>query len=305
MVLALWDRAPAGRLNGAVTDTGGWGGIALAHGDALTRGGGRGARPRPKAAGGTIGRPGAPTEWGGYSGIFLDPDRPSVGSRAQPHLGARAGRHGAPALTRGVADVMHPGRLFTPVRTHYHCEGKLFSAIDTCVDRGPRHTERTSAHEGNAGYMPRSTPVGSPRPPGPWRRRTCPRLPAPHRLPARLLDGAPRQATSSCSPSRTTARASGCPRSPKRPGAIVWPHEPACGSSAVRTMDVVGALEHRSGARGSGGCARRGWARWARPNLGRAPGAVPLEAVPDQLRTGGFCASYWLTRPGQPAPPSG
>jgi uncharacterized glyoxalase superfamily protein PhnB len=26
------------------------------------------------AAGATIGRPGAPTFWGGYSGIFIDPD---------------------------------------------------------------------------------------------------------------------------------------------------------------------------------------------------------------------------------------
>ena len=30
--------------------------------------------PRPQAAGGTIGRPGAETFWGGYSGIFIDPD---------------------------------------------------------------------------------------------------------------------------------------------------------------------------------------------------------------------------------------
>jgi uncharacterized glyoxalase superfamily protein PhnB len=27
-----------------------------------------------EAAGATIGRPGAPTDWGGYSGVFLDPD---------------------------------------------------------------------------------------------------------------------------------------------------------------------------------------------------------------------------------------
>jgi uncharacterized glyoxalase superfamily protein PhnB len=27
-----------------------------------------------RAAGGTIGRPGAETFWGGYSGVFLDPD---------------------------------------------------------------------------------------------------------------------------------------------------------------------------------------------------------------------------------------
>ena len=76
-VLALWDR---GRLaeDSTVEDTGventaGWGGITLAHNvrspaevDAVLA--------EAEAAGGTIGRPGAETFWGGYSGVFLDPD---------------------------------------------------------------------------------------------------------------------------------------------------------------------------------------------------------------------------------------
>lgn len=72
MVLALWERA-ALEVDSCVEDSGGWGGVTLAHNvsspaevDAvLAQAGG---------AGGTIGRAGAPTFWGGYSGVFLDPD---------------------------------------------------------------------------------------------------------------------------------------------------------------------------------------------------------------------------------------
>ena len=70
MVLALWDRKKLAA-DSTVTDTGGWGGITLAHNvhspaevDAVLA--------EAKAAGGTIGRSGGPTEWGGYSGIFID-----------------------------------------------------------------------------------------------------------------------------------------------------------------------------------------------------------------------------------------
>jgi uncharacterized protein len=72
MVVALWDRAKLAA-DSCVTDGGGWGGITLAHNvgspdevDAVLA--------EAEAAGATIGRPGAPTEWGGYSGIFVDPD---------------------------------------------------------------------------------------------------------------------------------------------------------------------------------------------------------------------------------------
>jgi catechol 2,3-dioxygenase-like lactoylglutathione lyase family enzyme len=72
MAFALWDR---GELAGdsTVDDSGGWGGVTLAYNvrspqeaDAVIK--------EARAAGATIGRPGAETFWGGYSGIFVDPD---------------------------------------------------------------------------------------------------------------------------------------------------------------------------------------------------------------------------------------
>jgi uncharacterized protein len=72
MVVALWDRAELAADSG-VEDAGGWGGITLAHNvrspaevDAIIA--------EAQAAGATIARPGAETFWGGYSGIFIDPD---------------------------------------------------------------------------------------------------------------------------------------------------------------------------------------------------------------------------------------
>jgi catechol 2,3-dioxygenase-like lactoylglutathione lyase family enzyme len=72
MVVALWDR---GRLaeDTVVEDAGGWGGVTLAYNtrsaaevDAVLE--------EVRAAGGTILRTGAETFWGGYSGVFADPD---------------------------------------------------------------------------------------------------------------------------------------------------------------------------------------------------------------------------------------
>ena len=72
MIVALWDRVQLAE-DSTVTDAGGWGGITLAHNvrsaeevDAVLA--------EAERAGGTIGRPGASTFWGGYSGVFLDPD---------------------------------------------------------------------------------------------------------------------------------------------------------------------------------------------------------------------------------------
>ena len=72
LVVALWDRA-ALEEDSAVDDSGGWGGVALALNvrsaqevdDVLAE---------AAAAGAVIGRPGAETFWGGYSGVFIDPD---------------------------------------------------------------------------------------------------------------------------------------------------------------------------------------------------------------------------------------
>jgi hypothetical protein len=72
MILALWSRAELAKDSG-VEDGGGWGGITLAHNvrspaevDAVIE--------AARAAGGKIPRAGAATFWGGYSGVFVDPD---------------------------------------------------------------------------------------------------------------------------------------------------------------------------------------------------------------------------------------
>ena len=72
MVVALWDRAELAADSG-VTDGGGWGGMTLAHNVGSPEQVGA-VLAEAEAAGATIARPGAETFWGGYSGVFVDPD---------------------------------------------------------------------------------------------------------------------------------------------------------------------------------------------------------------------------------------
>jgi catechol 2,3-dioxygenase-like lactoylglutathione lyase family enzyme len=72
MIVALWGRDQLAE-DSAVEDSGGWGGITLAYNcrspeevDAVIE--------EARAAGAQIGREPAPTFWGGYSAVFLDPD---------------------------------------------------------------------------------------------------------------------------------------------------------------------------------------------------------------------------------------
>jgi len=72
MVVGLWGRDKLAG-DSVVEDGGGWGGVTLAHNvaspeqvDAVLA--------QAEGAGATVGRPGAPTVWGGYSGVFIDPD---------------------------------------------------------------------------------------------------------------------------------------------------------------------------------------------------------------------------------------
>jgi len=72
MIVALWDRARLAQDSG-VQDGGGWGGVTLAYNvrspeevDAAVE--------EARAAGARIARNGAETFWGGYSGVFVDPD---------------------------------------------------------------------------------------------------------------------------------------------------------------------------------------------------------------------------------------
>ena len=72
MVLALWDRAKLAD-DSAVRDGGGWGGVTLAYNagspEAVDE-----VITEARAAGAVIGREPATTFWGGYSGVFIDPD---------------------------------------------------------------------------------------------------------------------------------------------------------------------------------------------------------------------------------------
>jgi predicted lactoylglutathione lyase len=72
MVVSLWSRTALAEDSGVI-DGGGWGGVTLAHNvgspeevDAILT--------AARAAGAQIARDGGRTFWGGYSGVFVDPD---------------------------------------------------------------------------------------------------------------------------------------------------------------------------------------------------------------------------------------
>jgi predicted lactoylglutathione lyase len=72
MVVALWSRKQLEE-DSEVEDTGGWGGVTLAYNvrspeevDAVIE--------EARLAGARIARKGGETFWGGYSGVFVDPD---------------------------------------------------------------------------------------------------------------------------------------------------------------------------------------------------------------------------------------
>src|SRR5688500_19049542 len=72
MVVALWGRGDLAEDSG-VEDGGGWGGVTLAHNvrspaEVAT------VMTEAREAGATIVRDGGETFWGGYSGVFIDPD---------------------------------------------------------------------------------------------------------------------------------------------------------------------------------------------------------------------------------------
>jgi predicted lactoylglutathione lyase len=72
MIVALWGREQLTE-DTSVQDSGGWGGVTLAYN---TRSPAEvdEVLAEAEAAGGTIARPGAETFWGGYSGVFVDPE---------------------------------------------------------------------------------------------------------------------------------------------------------------------------------------------------------------------------------------
>jgi catechol 2,3-dioxygenase-like lactoylglutathione lyase family enzyme len=72
MVVALWSREKLAD-DSTVDDAGGWGGVTLAY-NARSPDEVDAVLADAERAGARIGRSGAPTSWGGYSGIFVDPD---------------------------------------------------------------------------------------------------------------------------------------------------------------------------------------------------------------------------------------
>jgi predicted lactoylglutathione lyase len=87
IVVALWDRGLLAE-DSAVTDAGGWGGVTLAYNvrspqevDTVV--------DEARKAGATVGREPAETFWGGYSGVFIDPDGHPWEVAHNPHWGLR------------------------------------------------------------------------------------------------------------------------------------------------------------------------------------------------------------------------
>jgi uncharacterized protein len=82
-IVALWGRDLLAEDTG-VDDSGAWGGITLAHNtrsqDEVDL-----ALAEAERAGATIARPAGATDWGGYSGIFLDPDGHAWEVAHNPH----------------------------------------------------------------------------------------------------------------------------------------------------------------------------------------------------------------------------
>jgi uncharacterized protein len=72
MIVALWGREQLAE-DSVVSDEGGWGGITLAY-NTRSRDEVDAVLAEADAAGATIARWGADTFWGGYSGVFVDPD---------------------------------------------------------------------------------------------------------------------------------------------------------------------------------------------------------------------------------------
>ena len=82
-VVSLWDRAELAADSG-VQDSGGWGGITLAH-NVRAPGDVDAVLSEARAAGATIAREAGATFWGGYSGVFVDPDGHAWEVAHNPH----------------------------------------------------------------------------------------------------------------------------------------------------------------------------------------------------------------------------
>jgi uncharacterized protein len=83
MIVALWGREQLAE-DTAAEDSGGWGGITPAY-NARSPAEVDAVLAEAEAAGATIPRPGAETFWGGYSGVFVDPEGHAWEVAHNPH----------------------------------------------------------------------------------------------------------------------------------------------------------------------------------------------------------------------------
>jgi uncharacterized protein len=74
MIFALWERAKLAEDSGLPLSDGGAGGISTPAIILTTTDEVDAVLAEAETAGARIARPGAPTFWGGYSGVFVDPD---------------------------------------------------------------------------------------------------------------------------------------------------------------------------------------------------------------------------------------
>jgi hypothetical protein len=72
LIVAIWDRAKLAA-DSAVDETNGWGGVTLAH-NVRSPEEVEEVIDQARAAGARIGREPGETFWGGYTGVFVDPD---------------------------------------------------------------------------------------------------------------------------------------------------------------------------------------------------------------------------------------
>ena len=83
MIVALWGREQLAE-DTVVQDSGGWGGITLAY-NARSPSEVDAVLAEAEAAGAAIPRAGAETFWGGYSGVFIDPEGHAWEVAHNPH----------------------------------------------------------------------------------------------------------------------------------------------------------------------------------------------------------------------------
>jgi predicted lactoylglutathione lyase len=98
LIVALWGRDQLAEDSG-VDDTGGWGGVTLAH-NVRSPAEVDSVMAEARAAGATITREAAATVWGGYSGAFADPDGHAWEIAHNPHWTLDS----SGAVTLGQAD---------------------------------------------------------------------------------------------------------------------------------------------------------------------------------------------------------